>query len=66
MLEDLEKYKEYSAHIEDHLISSKIEPFQFPCVKAKPKTKTSTRNVHDPITLLANNFDQMNAQFVQS
>jgi hypothetical protein len=33
MPENLAKAKEYSAQIEEHLISSKIEPFQFPHAK---------------------------------
>jgi hypothetical protein len=45
MPENLEKAKEYSAQIEEHFINSKIEPFQFPRVKTKPKTKTSTNSV---------------------
>jgi hypothetical protein len=48
--------------IEEHLISSKIEPFQFPHARAEPKMKMSTNNVQDPVTLLAQKFDQMNAQ----
>jgi len=31
--ENLSKAKEYNTQVEEHLISSKIEPFQFPCAK---------------------------------
>jgi len=51
MPKNLAKTKEYSAQIEDHLINSNIEPFQFPHVKEEPKTKNSTDSVQDPITL---------------
>jgi hypothetical protein len=66
MPDSLAKAKEYTIQIEEHLISSKIEPFQFPRAREEPKMKTSTNSVQDPVTLLAQKFDQMNAQFVQS
>jgi hypothetical protein len=62
--DSLTKSKEYSVEIEEHIISSKIEPFQFPRARAEPKTKTSTNSVQDLVTLLAQIFYQMNTQFV--
>jgi hypothetical protein len=62
----LGKAKEYSTQIEKNLISSRIEPFQFPHAKVEAKTKIATNNAPNPITLLVQKFDQMNAQFVQS
>jgi hypothetical protein len=53
----LAKAKEYSAQIEENLISSKIEPFQFPHTKVEEKTKTTTNTAPDPITLLVHKFD---------
>jgi hypothetical protein len=62
----LEKAKEYSAEIEENILYSKIEPYQYPHTRTEAKTKTTTNNVPDPITLLAQKLDQMNAQFVQT
>ena len=62
----LAKAKEYSAQIEENLISSKIEPFQFPHAKVEAKKKTTKNTPPNPITFLAQNFDKMNTQFVQS
>jgi hypothetical protein len=45
---------------------SNIEPYQYPRTKTKEKTKTTTNSAPDPITLLAQKLDQMNAQFVQT
>jgi hypothetical protein len=48
----LAKAKEYSTQIEENLLSSRIDPFQFPQAKVEAKTKTSTNVAPDPITLL--------------
>jgi hypothetical protein len=66
MPDSLEKAREYSAQIEEHLISSKIEPFQFPRAKMEPKMKSSTNTVQDPIALITQKLDQMNTQFIQT
>jgi hypothetical protein len=63
---NLAKAKEYTVEIEEHLICSKIEPFQFPCAREKAKTKASTNSVQNLVTLLAQKFDQMNPRFFQS
>jgi hypothetical protein len=48
MHDSLAKDKEYIVQIQEHLISSNIEPFQFPRAKVEPKTKTSivVYNIH--------------------
>jgi hypothetical protein len=58
--------KDYSAQIEENVISSRIKPFQFPCAKVEAKANIVTNNAPNPITLLVQKFDQMNVQFVQS
>jgi hypothetical protein len=58
--------KEYNAKIEDNLLCSKIDPFQYPRARAEPKTKTTTSSALDPIALIAQKLDQMNTQFVQN
>jgi hypothetical protein len=63
MPESLSKAREYSAQIEEHIISSKIKPFQFPPTKTEPKTKNSTNIIQHPLT---QNFDRMNTQFIQN
>lgn len=61
MLDSLTWAKECTIQIEEHLISSKIKPFQFPRARAEPKTKTLSSSVQVLIKLLAQKFDQMNA-----
>jgi hypothetical protein len=57
--------KEFGIDIEDNLLDSKIEPFQYPCTKTEARKKVSNNNVLDPIALLTQKIDQMNTQFVQ-
>jgi hypothetical protein len=62
----LAQSKDYSAKIEENILESKIEPFQYPCVKEKEKTKASSSNALDPISLLTQKIDHMSTQFVQA
>jgi hypothetical protein len=66
MPENLAKAKEYTVQIEEHLISSKIEPFQFPRARKNLRRRCQPTMYRIQVTLLAQKFDQMNAQFVQS
>jgi hypothetical protein len=56
---------EYSVDIEENLLESKVEPFQYPCTKIEAKTKSSSSSVPDLISLLNQKIDQMSTQFVQ-
>jgi hypothetical protein len=60
----LAEAKEYSAEIEENLLDSKVDPFQYPCVKAEAKTKASSSSAPDLIALLTQKIDQMSTQFV--
>jgi hypothetical protein len=62
----LAQAKEYSAEIEENLLDSKVDPFQYPCVKEEAKTKASNNSAPDPISLLTQKIDQMSTQFVQA
>jgi hypothetical protein len=62
----LAQAKEYSAEIEENLLDSKVDPFQYPRVKAEAKTKASSSSAPDPISLLTQKIDQMSTQFVQA
>jgi hypothetical protein len=62
----LAQAKEYSAEIEENLLYSKIDPFQYPHAKEEEKTKMSRNNAPDPIDLIAQKLDQMNTQFIQT
>jgi hypothetical protein len=42
-----------------------VEPFHYPRVKEKAKTKVSNNSASDLISLLTQKIDQMNIQFVQ-
>jgi hypothetical protein len=61
----LAEAKEFSIDIEENLLDSKIEPFQYPRTKTEARTKVSNNSVPDPIALLTQKIDQMNTQFVQ-
>jgi hypothetical protein len=58
--------KEYSAKIEENLLDSKVDPFQYACVKAETQTKASSSNAPDPIALLTQKIDRMSTQFVEA
>jgi hypothetical protein len=58
--------KEYSEYIEENLLYSKFDPFQYRHVKADTKTKDSSSSAPDPISLLTQKIDQMSTQFVQA
>jgi outer membrane receptor for ferric coprogen and ferric-rhodotorulic acid len=58
--------KGYSAEIEENILYSKIEPYQYPRIKTEAKTKMTKNSTPDPITLLAEKLNQMNAQFIQT
>jgi hypothetical protein len=66
MHDTLVKSIESNDHIEEHLIKSKIESFNFPCTNMEPKMKRSISVVQDPITLINKKLDQMNNQFFQT
>jgi hypothetical protein len=53
----LAQAKEYSAEIEENLLDSKVDPFQYPCVKEEDKTKASNSSAPDPISLLTQKID---------
>jgi hypothetical protein len=57
--------KEYSADIEENIIDSKVDPFQYPCTKTEENTKYSSSSAPYPIALLTQKIDQMSTQFVQ-
>jgi hypothetical protein len=57
--------KEFSIDIEENILDSKIEPFQYPRSKTKSRTKVSNNNVPHLIALLTQKIDQMNTQFDQ-
>jgi len=61
----LEKSKEFSIDIEQNLLDSKLEPFQYNRNKTKSRTKVSNNNDHDPIALLTQKTDQLNTHFDQ-
>jgi hypothetical protein len=62
----LAQAKEYSAEIEENLLDSKVDPFQYPRVKTEAKTKAPSSSAPDPIALLTQKIDQMSTQFVQA
>jgi hypothetical protein len=45
----LAQAKEYNAEIEENLLDSKVDPFQYPHAKAETKTKASSSSTPDPI-----------------
>jgi hypothetical protein len=53
----LAQVKEYNAKIEENILDSKVDPFQYPCVKSGSKTKVSSRSSPDPISLLTQKID---------
>jgi hypothetical protein len=61
----LAQAKEYSVEIEENILDSKFDPFQYLHVKEEAKTNDSIRNAHDPISLLTQNIDHISTQFVQ-
>jgi hypothetical protein len=62
---NLAKAKEYNVDIEENILDSKVDPFQYPCVKAETKAKYSSSSGLDLITLLNQKIDQMSTQFFQ-
>jgi hypothetical protein len=62
----LEEAKEYSVEIEEKILDSKVDPFQYPRVKVETKTKASNSSALDLISLLTQKIDQMSTQFVQA
>jgi hypothetical protein len=53
----LAKAKEFNIDIEENLLDSKIEPFQYPHIKIESRTKVSNNSVPDPIILLIQKID---------
>jgi hypothetical protein len=62
----LAQAKEYNAEIEENLLESKVDPFQYHHVKEETKTKASNSSAPDPIVLLTQKIYQMRNQFVQA
>jgi hypothetical protein len=62
----LAQAKEYSADIEENILDSKVDPFQYPRVKEETNTKASSSSAPDPISLLTQKIDHMSTQFVQA
>jgi hypothetical protein len=62
----LAQARKYSAKIEENLLDSKVDRFQYPRVKAEAKTKASSSIAPDPISLLTQKIDQMSTQFIQA
>jgi hypothetical protein len=63
---NLAQAKEYSTEIEENLLDSIFDPFQYPRAKIKAKTKDSNSSTPDPNALLTQKIDQMSTQFVQA
>jgi hypothetical protein len=61
----LAEANEFSIDIEENLLDSKIEPFQYPRAKAEARRKVSNNSVLDLIALLTQKIEQMNTQFIQ-
>jgi hypothetical protein len=53
----LAQAKEYNATIEENLLDSKLDPFQYPRDKMKENTKASSSSKLDPISLLTQKID---------
>jgi hypothetical protein len=63
---NLAQTKEYSVDIEENLLDSKVDPFQYPRSKIEAMTKASNSSTPDPFSLLTQKIDQMSTQFVQA
>jgi hypothetical protein len=50
---------EYSVDIEENLLDSRVDPFQYPHVKVEAKTKVSNHNPPNPISFLTQKIDLM-------
>jgi len=61
----LAQAKDYNADIEENLLDSRVEAFQYTRVKVESKTKVSNNNVLDLIVLLTQKIDHMITQFTQ-
>jgi hypothetical protein len=55
----LAQSKECSVYMEDNLLDSRVEPFQYPHVKAEAKTKVSNNIAPNLISLLTQKIDHM-------
>jgi hypothetical protein len=53
----LAEAKEFSINIEENLLDSKIEPFQYPRNKTESRTEVPNNNVLDLISLLTKKID---------
>jgi hypothetical protein len=62
----LAQAKEYNVEIEEIFLDLKVDPFQYPHVKAEAKTKASSSSAPDSISLLTQKIDQTSTQFVQA
>jgi hypothetical protein len=61
----LAQTKEYSVDIEENLLDLRVNPFKYPRVKEKERTKASNSSAPDLIYLLTQKIDQMSTQFSQ-
>ena len=61
----LAQAKEYNVDIEKNIPYSRVEPFQYPRVKAEEKTKVSSSSAHDLISFFTKKIDHMSTQFTQ-
>jgi hypothetical protein len=61
----LAEAKEFNINIEENLLDSKIEHFQYPRNKTESRMKVSNNSAPNPISLLTQKIDQMNTQFFQ-
>jgi hypothetical protein len=62
----LAQAKEYIADIEENILDSKADPFQYHRVKAEAKSKDSNSINPDLISILTLNIDQMSTQFIKT
>jgi hypothetical protein len=56
---NLAQAKEYSAEIEENLLDSKVDPFQYSRAKTKANTKGPSSSAPDPIAILSQKIDEM-------
>jgi len=61
----LAQAKEHSSDIEENLLDSRVDSFQYPCVKEEAKNKVSNNSALDPISLLTQKIDQVSTKFTQ-
>jgi hypothetical protein len=67
-LKNLEEAKEWATKIEENMLASKVEPFSAPRAKVetKPRAMNNFDPIHDSMMALAQKFDQMTTEILQS